>query len=134
MITMKTFNDLDFEVHNNITIGFATHARLDFDNGHGISVITGYHAYGEGDTPYEAALFSGGHLAYDDDLFVDVVGHCDEDAITKLMAYIQEKPAIVEDAYAAAVDRLPFDAEGMVEGAPRQDIDEHGNTIYGTNW
>lgn len=52
------------------------------------------------------------------------------------------KDAIVEDkekadrsaAYAAAADELPFTSEGLIEGAPRHDIDEHGNKIYGANW
>lgn len=36
---MKTFSDLDFKTHPS-TPHFKTQARLDFNNGYGVSVIT----------------------------------------------------------------------------------------------
>lgn len=107
---MKTFNDLEFKPHgcagdlfppailiqDETRVGDdSRQARMDFDNGYGISVVTGssfFHIDENG--PYEVALFNRGHIGYDDDRFIDVVGYCDEDAVTELMAYIQAKPAI----------------------------------------
>lgn len=104
---MKTFNDLKFEPHGNrgedfplaafvqdetlVGVG-AVQARLDFDNDYGISVLTGSEFFHISEAePYELGLFHKGHLVYDDDLFTDVIGFCDEKRVTEIMAYIQEK-------------------------------------------
>lgn len=90
---MKEFKDLTFGAHK--TIGFGTQAKFQFDNGYGISVITGSSAYGDGDTPYEAAvLLSDGSLCYDTPVTEDVMGHLTADTVTDKMRQIQELPAI----------------------------------------
>lgn len=113
---MKTFKDLEFKPHGNRGVDFldefvditliqdetkisgeAVQARLDFDNGYGVSVLTGssfFHI--DEDGPYEMALFKNGHIHYirdtDDKTFEDVVDYCDEEEITHLMKVIQEMP------------------------------------------
>jgi hypothetical protein len=89
---MKTFKDLVFEQHR--VVGFGTQAKLTFDNGYGISVITGESAYGGGDAPYEAAVLNkSGGLCYSTDVTDDVMGHLNEDSVTDKMKQIQELPA-----------------------------------------
>jgi hypothetical protein len=90
---MKTFKDLTFEKHP--VAGFGTQAKLKFDNGYGISVITGSSAYGDGAMPYEAAvLLTNGSLCYDTPVTDDVMGHLSADSVTDRMKQIQQLPAI----------------------------------------
>jgi hypothetical protein len=90
---MKTFKDLTFEEHK--VSGYMTHAKLQFDNGYGISVITGQSAYGSGDAPYEAAVLNtDGGLCYSTPVTDDVMGHLNADSVTSKMRRIQELPAI----------------------------------------
>ena len=51
---MKTFSDLVFKSHS---VGTGTHARLDFTNGWGVSVVTGTMFYTSKAEPYELAIF-----------------------------------------------------------------------------
>ena len=89
---MKTFNDLKFKPHRNP--GFDTQSVMFFDNGYGISVITGERAYGDDKSPYECAVIKGNKenwsIVYDTPITNDVIGYCDEDKITEIMKQIQE--------------------------------------------
>jgi hypothetical protein len=90
---MKTFKDLVFGKHK--VVGFGTQAKLAFDNGYGISVITGDSAYGAGDFPYEVAVLNkDGGLCYDTPVTDDVLGHLNADGVTDKMEQIQEITAI----------------------------------------
>lgn len=85
---MKTFKDLQFNPHPAITMGFHTQARLDFENGYGISVVTGSAAYcGVG--TYEVAIMKDGNLCYSTDITDDVLGHQTPDEITEVMIKLQ---------------------------------------------
>ena len=57
---MKTFKDLVFYEHPGSSN--MIQARLNFDNGYGISVIKGEFAYGDENCPYEIAVLHNGHL------------------------------------------------------------------------
>lgn len=89
---MKTFEDLEFKEHST-PFYFSTHARMDFENGYGVSVITGSGAYGSGSHPYEVAVMLNGSLCYDTPITDDVIGHNDETMVTEIMKKVQELPA-----------------------------------------
>ncbi len=90
---MKTFDDLNFETHGNLFSGFDQQATMYFDNGYGVSVITGGNAYTDEDHPYEVAvMLEGVGLTYDTPITDDVIGHCNKDNITDIMRQVQELP------------------------------------------
>jgi hypothetical protein len=100
---MKTFNDLTFEPHPNVVCG-GEQAHLQFDNGRGISVITGSSWFNTtDDKPYEVGFRRKdgklGCVYLDrDNMSVslvqdadhnDVEGYCTEDEVTLIMKAIQ---------------------------------------------
>ena len=90
---MKTFNDLVFGQHINPSIDDATQARMQFDNGYGISVLLGGEGiYSNGFDTYEVAILYNDELCYDSGLCDDVLGHQTESEITELMEKIQQLP------------------------------------------
>lgn len=95
---MKTFKDLKFEpldllvnVSNGDSIQHKAH--LFFDNGYGISVISGFGTYTNDKCPYEIAVLKGDEriheLCYDSGITDDVIGYCSEQYVTKIMGKIQ---------------------------------------------
>lgn len=97
---MKTFKDLNFVPHPNRFMGFGEVARLNFDNGYGISVITGNEGsgfafngvYGDSEHPYEVAVLWNGELTYETPITDDVIGYQTEADVEDLMRQIQELP------------------------------------------
>ena len=89
---MKTFKDLKFKGHINAAIGYETSAKLEFDNGYAVSVITGECAYASEDFPYEVAVLKDGACCYDTAITNDVIGYCDENKVSDIMKQIQELP------------------------------------------
>lgn len=89
---MKTFNDLKFNLHTEK--GFDTHAVMFFDNGYGISVITGEDAYSDDKHPYECAIIKGSkenyYMVYDTPITDDVIGFCNKEKVSEIMKQIQE--------------------------------------------
>lgn len=84
-----SFAKLEFVTHfNNPDTEIA---GLDFDNGYGVSVVTGVLALGtsdkahEGSAPYEIAVTKNGKLCYDTGITNDVIGYCTEDEVTEIM-------------------------------------------------
>lgn len=88
---MKTFADLVFGAKRGGLGG--TQARRDFENGYGVSVITGFGAYGGDEGLYELAVFAGDDLCYDTPVTSDVEGHLTPERVTELMRQVQELPA-----------------------------------------
>ena len=93
---MKTFDDLQFTKHhladNKILSDEykdAKQARMDFDNGYGISVLFGRHFYSNGIDTYEVAVIKGGTLCYDTNITDDVLGEQTKEMVTSIMAQIQ---------------------------------------------
>lgn len=84
---MKTFKDLDFKKHHNSL--YSTQARLDFNNGYGVSVITGYGAYSNESQPYELAIMYNGELCYNTEITDDVIGYLTESEVTDYMIKVQ---------------------------------------------
>jgi len=84
---MKTFKDLEFEPHEN---GYGEHATMDFENGYGVSVVTGLHIYYTDDShPYELAIVKDGSLCYNSGITEDVLGHLTSRSITLYMKKVQ---------------------------------------------
>lgn len=105
---MKTFDDLEFTAHpmsnqyssliemSNMLSGFSgggtfnTQARLFFDNGYGVSVVTGPAAYDN----YEVAILKGdeedSHICYDTEITDDVIACNGEDEVTEVMKQVQQ--------------------------------------------
>lgn len=84
---MKTFKDLEFEEKGGMMGGYR--ARLDFDNGYGVSVISGHGAYADGKHPYELAILKDGFLCYDTEITNDVIGHLNSSGVTNMMKRVQ---------------------------------------------
>ena len=90
---MKTFNDLVFGQHINPSIKDIIQARMQFDNGYGISVLLGGEGiYSNGLDTYEVAILYNDELCYDSGLCDDILGHQTESEITELMEKIQLLP------------------------------------------
>lgn len=87
---MKNFKDLEFKIHpNGAMIG--VQARLDFDNGYGVSVVRGPYTFGGEEGLYELAVMRGGRgPVYDTPVTDDVEGHLTEEDVTNLMIQIQQ--------------------------------------------
>jgi hypothetical protein len=90
---MKTFNDLIFGQHINNCIKDTKQARMQFDNGYGISVLLGGEGiYSNGIDTYEVAILYDDELCYDSGLCDDIFAHRTQEEITKLMEKIQQLP------------------------------------------
>lgn len=98
---MKTFEDLVFEQHMHWPD--CKHALLAFDNGYGISVVTGSPGPGGFSGPYantgeyECAVMtvdSKGHydLCYDTPITDDVLTHLSKTSVKRVIREIQELP------------------------------------------
>lgn len=90
---MKTFKDLEFKTHPSSPYGFDTHAEMHFENGYGVSVITGKSAYTNSANPYEIAILYGDEITYNTDITNEVLGYQDEDDVTNVMKQVQELKA-----------------------------------------
>ena len=94
---MKTFDDLVFEKHamaiemESFTDRYsnATHAKLSFDNGYGVSVIFGDPFYSNGIDSYELAVLKDGDVCYNTPITDDVLGYLSKDEVTEVMKNIQ---------------------------------------------
>jgi hypothetical protein len=85
---MKEFKDLEFKDKDPVMVGQM--ARLNFDNGYGVSIISGYGANGSTVAPYELAVLKDDDLCYDTEITDDVIGYLTPDMVTEYMIKIQE--------------------------------------------
>ena len=91
---IKTFDDLDFTEHPNA--GFDQIARLEFDNGYTMSVITGNRAYTDFDHPFEVAVMKGNKVQrikgtdFDNEEYCGSAAFCTKEDVTRLMLEIQK--------------------------------------------
>lgn len=84
------FEDLLFEDHEMSKEGSmfqdGKHATLNFDNGYGVSVVTGSAFYTDLIHPYELAVLKNGKLHYDNSVADgDVRGHLSQDELMELV-------------------------------------------------
>jgi len=82
------FEDLKFEPHE---VGLGEHAKLDFDNGYGVSVVFGELFHSNGVDTYELAVLKDGHLDYDNPVADgDVRGYLEKDELMELINQVKE--------------------------------------------
>lgn len=86
---MKTFKDLKFEPRY-----LSSQATMEFDNGYGVSVLSGNIAYFNGIDTYELAVLKNGDLCYDTPITDDVLSYITEEEVTKAMEEIQKLESI----------------------------------------
>ena len=87
---MKKFEDLDFEEINEAPFMVGKKARMMFDNGFGVSVVSHTFSYGGKDGKYElAVLNSNGELTYETPITNDVMGYLESEEVTNIMKDIQ---------------------------------------------
>jgi hypothetical protein len=87
---MKKFEDLDFEEINEAPFMVGKKARMMFDNGFGVSVVSHTFSYGGKDGKYElAVLDSDGQLTYETPITNDVMGYLEPEEVTNIMKDIQ---------------------------------------------
>jgi len=85
------FSDLDFREHPVVPGG--KHARMDFPNGYGVSVVTGgTFFYIDPRHPYELAVMYKGKLDYKTPVTDDVIGHMTKQSVTKSMQKVAKLP------------------------------------------
>jgi len=88
---MKKFQDLPFFPINDAPFMVGKKARMHFDNGYGVSVVSHTYSYGGKRGLYEiAVLDSNGELTYDTPVTNDVIGYLTEKAVSKVMKEVQE--------------------------------------------
>ena len=88
---MKKFEDLDFEEINEAPFMVGKKARMMFDNGFGVSVVSHTFSYGGKDGKYElAVLDSNGELTYETPITNDVMGYLESNDVTRIMGDIQK--------------------------------------------
>ena len=87
---MKTFQDLSFESMDDFFM-VGKKARMHFDNGYGVSVVSHNYSYGGTQGLYEVAVLdSDDNLTYDTSVTNDVIGHLTEEDVTNVMKQVQE--------------------------------------------
>lgn len=85
---MKTkFKDLKFNIHPKDLDG--VHARIDFDNGYGASIVRTFFSYGGKAGLYELAVTKDGELTYDTPITNNVLGYLKEQDIEEILTNIR---------------------------------------------
>ena len=100
MESIKTFNDLEFEMHPILldvksfdiisTFAGSKHAIMEFENGYGVSVIFGEQFYSNGIDTYEVAVLKDGFICYKTYITDNVVAYQTENEVTEIMRKVQE--------------------------------------------
>ena len=87
-LKMKTFNDLEFNTH---PLNSGVLAKMEFDNGFGVSVVQSPYSYGGDRGLYELAVWKDGEIHYDNKIANgDVVGYLRPEDVTDAMLVIQK--------------------------------------------
>ena len=86
---MKKFEDLDFvKLDDGFMVG--KQARMIFDNGYGVSVVSHTYSYGGKDGLFEVAVLDeDGDLTYNTPVTNDVIGFLNPDEVTDIMEQVQ---------------------------------------------
>ena len=88
---MKKFQDLPFFPINDAPFMVGKKARMHFDNGFGVSVVSHSYSYGGRDGLYEVAVLdSNDELTYDTPVTNDVIGYLTEEDVSNVMKQVQE--------------------------------------------
>ena len=107
MNELKQFKDLVFKRHEMTKDAFllpssireeymnARHAKMQFENGYGISVLKGTLFYSNGIDTYEVAVLDNNGICHNTSMTNDVIGYVDADEVSDIMKQIQELPPVV---------------------------------------
>ncbi len=88
---MKTFEDLNFKRINEAPFMVGKKARMMFENGYGVSVVSHTFSYGGKDGMYElAVLDSNGELTDNTSITNDVMGYLNSSDVTRIMEDVQK--------------------------------------------
>ena len=88
---MKKFQDLPFFPINDAPFMVGKKARMHFENGYGVSVVSHSYSYGGRDGLFEiAVLDKDGNLTYDTPVTNDVIGYLTEEDVTDVMKQVQD--------------------------------------------
>ena len=88
---MKKFQDLPFSPINDAPFMVGKKARMHFDNGYGVSVVSHSYSYGGRSGLYEVAVLdSNDELTYDTPVTNDVIGYLTEEEVSDVMKQVQE--------------------------------------------
>lgn len=88
---MKKFQDLPFFPINDAPFMIGKKARMHFDNGYGVSVVSHSYSYGGRDGLYEVAVLDeDGDLTYNTPVTNDVIGYLTEEDVSDVMKQVQE--------------------------------------------
>jgi hypothetical protein len=88
---MKKFQDLPFFPIHDAPFMVGKKARMHFDNGFGVSVVSHSYSYGGRDGLYEVAVLdSNDELTYDTPVTNDVIGYLTEEDVTDVMKQVQD--------------------------------------------
>lgn len=87
---MKKFEDLPFESMDDFFM-VGKKARMHFDNGYGVSVVSHNYSYGGTQGLYEVAVLDADdNLTYETPVTNDVIGYLTEEDVTNVMKQVQE--------------------------------------------
>lgn len=84
---MKTFKDLVFKQHG--WDETAHHARINFDNGYGVSVLSGGEFFRTANNTYEVGILKDDYLCYSTPITDDVLNYQTPEQITEIMKKLQ---------------------------------------------
>ena len=65
-------------------------AKVEFDNGYGVSVVRGFGTYGAEDGLYELAVTKNGRLCYDTPITDDVLGYLSPEDVERYMRMVRK--------------------------------------------
>lgn len=88
---MMTFRNLTFAPHQVDPSG--VHARMNFENGYGVSVIRTNFSYGGNQGFYEMAVLKDGEICCSTPITNDVLGYLTIEEVTEKMMLVQELPS-----------------------------------------
>lgn len=83
---MKTFKDLDFKPHS---FGNGVQARMNFNNGYGVSVVRFNGSYGYPKL-WEVGIMYKDSLTYDTHITDDILGWQKDQDVTDIMEQVQK--------------------------------------------
>jgi len=87
---MKKFEDLKFEMLDDAPHMVGKQARLQFDNGFGVSVVSHTFSYGGKDGLFEVAVLDkNGKLTYETSVTNDVIGYLEPHEVSEIMEQVQ---------------------------------------------
>jgi hypothetical protein len=88
---MKKFEDLEFEMLDDAPHMVGKQARLQFENGFGVSVVSHTYSYGGKDGLFEVAVLDkDDNLTYETSVTSDVIGYLNPDEVTEVMEQVQK--------------------------------------------